>query len=132
MPSALLSDRAGGICLSGSFALGSKITKNVPCTGQKAGAGDCSLEKHGKPKSTQFQVKLRAISGAVNQIRTGDLFLTKEVLYQLSYNSKQILKVETSRKIDSLGETETACGFVELLTRFELVTSSLPRKCSTN
>ena len=25
--------------------------------------------------------------GAVNQIRTGDLFLTKEVLYQLSYNS---------------------------------------------
>ena len=87
MPSALLSDRAGGICLSGSFALGSKITKNVPCTGQKAGAGDCSLEKHGKPKSTQFQLKLRATSGAVNQIRTGDLFLTKEVLYQLSYSS---------------------------------------------
>ena len=27
------------------------------------------------------------ILGAVNQIRTGDLFLTKEVLYQLSYNS---------------------------------------------
>ena len=27
------------------------------------------------------------LRGAVNQIRTGDLFLTKEVLYQLSYNS---------------------------------------------
>ena len=26
--------------------------------------------------------------GAVNQIRTGDLFLTKEVLCLLSYNSK--------------------------------------------
>ena len=28
------------------------------------------------------------IFGAVNQIRTGDLFLTKEVLCLLSYNSK--------------------------------------------
>ena len=91
MPSALSSDRAGGICLSGLFALGSKITKNVPCAGQKADAGDYSLKKYGKPKSTQFQVKLRAISGAVNQIRTGDLFLTKEVLYQLSYNSISVI-----------------------------------------
>ena len=49
--------------------------------------GTLLSKKYGKPKSTQFQVKLRAISGAVNQIRTGDLFLTKEVLYQLSYNS---------------------------------------------
>ncbi len=28
------------------------------------------------------------LNGAVNQIRTGDLFLTKEVLCLLSYNSK--------------------------------------------
>ena len=27
------------------------------------------------------------VDGAVNQIRTGDLFLTKEVLCRLSYNS---------------------------------------------
>ena len=29
----------------------------------------------------------RAFSGAVNQIRTGDLVLTKDVLYHLSHNS---------------------------------------------
>ena len=38
-------------------------------------------EKH--PKSEDF----RCCSGAADQIRTGDLILTKDALYQLSYSS---------------------------------------------
>ncbi len=41
-------------------------------------------KKHAVPAYRRSYVQ---ILGAVNQIRTGDLFLTKEVLYQLSYNS---------------------------------------------
>ena len=41
-------------------------------------------KKHAAPETSRNYVQ---ILGAVNQIRTGDLFLTKEVLYQLSYNS---------------------------------------------
>ena len=41
-------------------------------------------KKHATPGNSRNCVQ---ILGAVNQIRTGDLFLTKEVLYQLSYNS---------------------------------------------
>ena len=40
-----------------------------------------------KPKKHAISTDRVQILGAVNQIRTGDLFLTKEVLYQLSYNS---------------------------------------------
>ena len=42
---------------------------------------------HTKPKKHAIYADHVQILGAVNQIRTGDLFLTKEVLYQLSYNS---------------------------------------------
>ena len=42
---------------------------------------------HTKPKKHAVHTDRVQILGAVNQIRTGDLFLTKEVLYQLSYNS---------------------------------------------
>ena len=42
---------------------------------------------HTKPKKHAVHTDRVQIPGAVNQIRTGDLFLTKEVLYQLSYNS---------------------------------------------
>ena len=38
-------------------------------------------------KEVLYQLSYNSKDGAVNQIRTGDLFLTKEVLYQLSYNS---------------------------------------------
>ena len=38
-----------------------------------------------KPKKHALSTDRVQILGAVNQIRTGDLFLTKEVLYQLSY-----------------------------------------------
>ena len=41
-------------------------------------------KKHATPGTSRNYVQTL---GAVNQIRTGDLFLTKEVLYQLSYNS---------------------------------------------
>ncbi len=41
-------------------------------------------KKHATSETSRNCVQ---ILGAVNQIRTGDLFLTKEVLYQLSYNS---------------------------------------------
>ena len=37
--------------------------------------------------------------------------------------------IQSQKSTQSL---QTACKFLELLTRFELVTSSLPRKCSTN
>ena len=46
-----------------------------------------SILNHTKKHAIPETPKLRAFHGAVNQIRTGDLFLTKEVLYQLSYNS---------------------------------------------
>ena len=35
-------------------------------------------------------IAVHRVFGAVSQIRTGDLFLTKEVLYLLSYNSIKI------------------------------------------
>ena len=38
-------------------------------------------------KAPRYPVKL---SGAVNQIRTGDLVLTKDVLYRLSHNSNLV------------------------------------------
>ena len=41
-----------------------------------------SKRKH--PKSEDF----RCCSGAADQIRTGDLILTKDALYRLSYSSK--------------------------------------------
>ena len=41
-----------------------------------------SKRKH--PKSENF----RCCSGAADQIRTGDLILTKDALYRLSYSSK--------------------------------------------
>ena len=39
-----------------------------------------------KKEKTQ-NPKILSLSGAVNQIRTGDLVLTKDVLYLLSHNS---------------------------------------------
>ena len=36
---------------------------------------------------------MKRFSGAVNQIRTGDLVLTKDVLYRLSHNSRCHLKL---------------------------------------
>ena len=35
-------------------------------------------------------------NGATSQIRTGDLILTKDALYRLSYNSKSVPKWELS------------------------------------
>ena len=46
------------------------------------------LKKFGKQKKkTQNRVVLSLNSGAVTRIRTGDLILTKDALYLLSYNS---------------------------------------------
>ena len=40
------------------------------------------------PSTTWVHLQTRG-SGAANRTRTGGLFLTKEVLYQLSYNSQK-------------------------------------------
>ncbi len=39
-------------------------------------------------KNQSPEVKTSGVSGAATQIRTGDLILTKDVLYQLSHSSK--------------------------------------------
>ena len=53
-----------------------------------------------EPKTTVFTVVLLCDSGADDRIRTGDLTLTKRLLYQLSYvgNGQYCAKTNASRQ----------------------------------
>ena len=61
-----------------AYALDSVALATEPSSNQRVAAPE-------KPKPP---AKSRGFSGAATQIRTGDLILTKDVLYQLSHSSK--------------------------------------------
>ena len=49
-------------------------------------------------------------TGAHNQIRTGDLFITNEVLYRLSYASKPLRLSETTEPVKKSGLSGAGSG----------------------
>ena len=74
------------MCGGGEFSIAGPPTQNVE-GGQLMFFLFATIDANKKPPEPQG-FKWFSLDGAAIQIRTGDLILTKDALYQLSYSSK--------------------------------------------